>query len=55
VETRLGGSSDGRVGAAAEVVIADGALHVSCGGGGVLKVPAVLHDMTVLDASVSVL
>jgi hypothetical protein len=41
VETRLGDGSRNRAGAVAEVAVADGALHISCGGGGVLKVPAV--------------
>ena len=41
VETQLGDGSQNEVGAAAEVVVADGALHISCGGGGVLKVPIV--------------
>lgn len=41
VETRLGDGSQSEVGSAAEVAVADGALHISCGGGGVLKVPVV--------------
>lgn len=39
VETQLGGDRlDGPTGAAADVQVADGALHISCGGGGELKV-----------------